>query len=206
MSQPSAEGIVVRPSPARLLRALAVAAPGMALGVYGILTEDADAVGPWALPAAVVILVLCAVTVGVFYTLLFRNERLYGRGRDLVHVDWRGRSRVVPRAEISGVGLVTVATAGGPKDERVIIAMSSGAPPFVIRVGMWDTGHLHDLLQTLGIGVHVVDRSMKPGELLAHFPGMRLRYPERHPWLFGLAATAAIAVVIAGVIGVAGAS
>jgi hypothetical protein len=206
VSRGAAEGVVVRPSPGRLRRKIAVAAPGVAMSVFGLATGDTESIGPWALSVSVALLVLCVAALGVFYTLQFRNECLFGQDPDLVHIDWRGRVRVVPRAQISGVELVTVASAGGPRDERMIITMSSGAPPFVIRVGMWDTGRLHDLLQDLGLGVRVAHQPMKPRELLAHFPGMRMRYPERHPWLFGLAATAVVVVVIAVIAGIVGGS
>jgi hypothetical protein len=201
--------VVVRPSLARLRRTFAVAAPGVALGVVGVAADGTNVIGPWALLVAVTTLVLWAAPVSAFLVLQFRNERLFGRGQDLVYIDWRGRSRVVPRAQISGVGLVTIVTGGSPQrrktDHHPVLRNAS------IRDQSWHVGRRLSPPPVAGTrarrarGRSAAYATPTPHSLPRHADSGT---PERHPWLFGLAATAVIlvatVVVIAMVIGIAG--
>jgi hypothetical protein len=196
----SAGTIVVRPAPARLRRTAIAAVPGLALSGYGLVTITGDS-GAWAGAAVAAALVAAVAGSGVFYLRQFRNERLSHRGWDLVHVDWRGRAQLIPHGDIESVHLVTVEVpGGGRKEERIIISRRSGHAAFMIRNGLWDVNDLQSLFGALGLGVRVHAQPVAPGRLAAHFPGVRLPFVERHPWLVASVAVVAIVVVVVAVL------
>lgn len=189
------DGVIVRPSAARLRRTLLLAVPALALAVLPALADESE------LRFLSVVLVLTLVPVIAGVVLHFRNKRLALRGGNLVYVDWRGREQVVPGPDIASVGFVTVANpGGGTPDERLVVERHSDAPPLLVGVSAWDQYEIRRLLAALGVAVEPVQLTVTRGQLRANLPGYRPPLHERHPYLIAMVI---VVVVIAAVIAVA---
>ncbi|MCM3921891.1 hypothetical protein ND748_09500 [Frankia sp. AiPs1] len=176
-----------------MLGLLPILAAGLAASVLRAAHSEGAVGDGWFLTGLGIALVTMVAGVGV----LKFQERVIVRDGNLTLVDWLGRAKTVPCADVRLASLVSVRqiATSGPRI-RVIVERVSPAPPLMMIGTALNRERTRRLFERTGIPVRVVGRTVRSAQLPESFPGLQLGLNDRRPALAGFLGAAAISVVL----------
>lgn len=182
-----------------LVLALIGLAVEFAAGWYSFEQDDPGSGVVFVVSIGAVTVVIC-VMVLVFNTLFFRNSRLELTPSELVHRNWRGRTRRLPRNRIAEVtkALYLVDRSGVKNQDVVTVIADTDGRTISFGTGFWPEEELAELWRRLGAPcepwLHPVVPTMK--EFRRHHPRVRLPLHHAHFTGFTVLVGTAIAILL----------
>jgi len=140
----------------------------------------------WQLTLLLVMCLLPALGLGILTTLNIRNVRLRTENGTLISTEWTGRTvRLVPRS----ASVYPLGSYWGNINGLLVLAEKAGGRAIVLAPWWWREEELEELLRLF----HLTTHTHPPGglrEIPRRYPGTRLPFSVRRPWLFSGGGTA----------------
>ncbi|WP_017588022.1 hypothetical protein [Nocardiopsis ganjiahuensis] len=182
-----------------LVLALVGLAVEFAVGWYSFEQDDPGSGVVFVVGIGAVTVVTCVMSL-VFSILFFRNSRLELTPSELVHRNWRGRTRRLPRNRIAEVtkALYLVDSSGVKNQNVLTVIADTDGRTISFGTGFWPEEDLAELWRRLGTPceswLHPVVPTMK--EFRRRRPRVRLPLYHAHFTGFTMVVGAAIAILL----------